>query len=268
MIHPTALIHPKAELHGSVQVGPYAVIDQDVKLGPGCIVGPHVHITGNTTAGARNIFYSGSVIGEAPQDLKYRGEPTGVRIGEDNVFREHVTVHRSSKVDEWTVIGSRTFLMANAHVGHNSNVGDQAILANGVLLGGYVSIGERAFVSGNCLVHQFTRVGAVALMQGGAGVSKDVPPFTIARGVNRICGLNVVGLRRAGFSSVERLELRRAYAALFRSGVNLKDALAEADANFASGPAHEMIRFIKESKRGVVQERRVKGASLDEEDVP
>lgn len=255
MIHHTAIIHPKAELDATVEVGPFAVIDADVKLGPGCIIGPHVYLTGETIVGSRNIFHKGCAIGDAPQDLKYRGEPTGLRIGNDNVFREHVTVHRSSKPGEWTIIGSHTLLMANAHVGHNSQVCDHVILANGVLLGGYVFIGERAFLSGNCLVHQFCRVGPVALMQGGSGISKDLPPFTISREENRLCGLNTVGLRRAGYTNKDRLELRRAYGALFRSGINLNEALARAETTFGGGPARIMVDFIKASTRGVVAER-------------
>src|SRR5688572_21337989 len=136
MIHPTAIIHPKAILHAPVRVGPYAVIDEGVELGADCIVGPHVYLTGWTTIGARNHFHAGCVIGDAPQDLKYSNEPTRLRIGDGNVFREHVTVHRSNKAAEETVIGSNNFFMANAHVAHNCLVGDHAILANGALLGG------------------------------------------------------------------------------------------------------------------------------------
>lgn len=256
MIHPTAIVHPKAEIHPTVEVGPYAVIDGGVKLGADCVVGPHAFLTGELTAGSGNHFHKGCAIGDAPQDLKYKGELTGVRIGDRNVFREHVTVHRSSKLGEWTTIGSGCLLMANAHVGHNSTVSDNAILANGVLLGGYVFIGKRAFISGNCLVHQFCSVGEVAMMQGGAGFSKDLPPFTIGVGINHICGLNTVGLRRAGYGSSERLELRRAYAALFRSGLIISKAVARAEPMFTSGPAKELIDFVRASTRGVAGENR------------
>src|SRR5436309_1170902 len=124
MIHPTAIIHPKANVDSTASVGPYAVIDEHVEVGPNCLVGPHVYLTGATSIGAGNQFHAGCVIGDAPQDLKYKGEPTGVRVGDHNVFREHVTVHRSNKVEESTVIGSHNFLMANSHVGHNSTLGD------------------------------------------------------------------------------------------------------------------------------------------------
>jgi UDP-N-acetylglucosamine acyltransferase len=251
MIHPTAVIHPKAQLDAGVSVGPYAVIDEGVALGPHCVVGPHVHLTGHTTIGAHNRFHAGGVIGDAPQDLKYQGEPTRLRIGDHNLFREHVTVHRSNTAAEATVIGSHNFFMAHSHVGHNAVVGDHVILANGALLAGHVSVGDRAFLSGHCLVHQFVRVGTLALMQGGAAISKDLPPFTVARGDNRICGLNVVGLRRAGFPSAQRLELKRLYHALFRGGRKLGAALAAAQKEFTSEPARLLLDFVAASQRGV-----------------
>ncbi len=254
MIHPSAVIHPKAQLHSSVEVGPYAVVDEAVVIGSDCRLGPHVYITGETTIGQNNRFSAGCVIGDAPQDLKYKGEPTRLRIGDDNVFREHVTVHRSAKMAEETIIGSRNFLMAHSHVGHNSVVGDQVIIANGALLGGHAVVQDQAFISGNCLIHQFVRVGTLALMQGGSAISKDLPPFTIARGANGICGLNVIGLRRAGYSPEQRRELRRLYALLFRGKKHLTHALAEADGQTWSEPARRLILFIHESKRGVCRE--------------
>jgi UDP-N-acetylglucosamine acyltransferase len=251
MIHPTAIIHPKAKLDATVQVGPFAVIDADVEMSANCVVGPHVYLTGLTVIGAGNRFHAGCVIGDAPQDLKYKNEPTRLRIGGDNVFREHATVHRSNKPDAETIVGSHNFFMANSHIAHNCAVGDHVILANGALLGGHAVVQDRAFISGNCLVHQFTRVGTLALMQGGAAISQDLPPFTIALRVNEICGLNVVGLLRAGFTAEQRLELKRLYHLLFRSGKNLREALAEARKNFNSAPAKVLLDFIAEAKRGV-----------------
>lgn len=250
MIHPTAIIHPKAKLHATVRVGPYAVIDEGVELGADCTVGPHVYLTGLTTLGARNRFHAGCVIGDAPQDLKYRDEPTRLRIGDDNVFREHVTVHRSNKAAEDTVIGSGNFFMANAHVAHNCLIGNHVIIANGALLGGHVTVQDRAFISGNCLVHQFTRIGTLALMQGGAGIGKDLPPFTIAVRVNEICGLNVVGLRRAGYTAADRLELKKFYHLLFRSGQNLGKALADAQSLNPGPAAKTLLAFVAEARRG------------------
>jgi len=254
VIHSTAIIHPQARLDPSVEVGPYTVIDAGVTLGPNCRLGPHVYLTGETTIGANNRFHAGCVLGDAPQDLKYDGTPTRLRIGEGNVFRENVTVHRSTKPDGETVIGSNCYLMAGAHVGHNSMVGDYVIIANGVSLGGHVTVHDRAFLSGNCLVHQFVRVGTLALMQGGSAISKDLPPFTIARRQNSINGLNIVGLRRAGFSAADRLELKQVYHALFRSGLPLRKAIAAAREKFQSAPALTMLDFLAQSTRGVVME--------------
>jgi len=264
MIHPTAMIHPKAKLDSTVRVGPFAVIDEGVELGANCVVGPHVYLTGLTMIGAHNQFHAGCVIGDAPQDLKYDGTPTRLRIGDHNVFREHVTVHRSTRLDAETIIGSHNFFMANTHVAHNCVVGDHAILANGALLAGHAVVQARAFISGNCLVHQFTRVGTLALMQGGSGISKDLPPFTVALRVNEICGLNVVGLRRAGFTAEQRTELKQLYHLLFRSGKNLCAAVVEAREKFTSPPAKNMLDFVAEAKRGVCTDvGRIAGESED-----
>ncbi len=265
MICDTAIIARGAEVDPSASVGPYTVIEEGVVIGPGCVIGPHCHFTGRTRVGAGNRFHAGCVIGDAPQDLKYKGAPTGLTIGEDNVFREHVTVHRSNKPEEQTVIGSRNYFMANAHVGHNSVVGDEVILGNGVLLAGHVLVQDRAFLSGNCLVHQFVRVGRLALMQGGSAISKDLPPFTIARRDNSICGLNVVGLRRAGITSEQRLELKRFYRLLFRSGLRLKEALQRAGQPAAS-PAAQLVEFVATSTRGVCSD--TVSSAPDNEEAP
>lgn len=251
MIHPTAVIHPKAEVDPTVVVGPYAIIDAAVTIGAHCVLGPQVYLTGNSSIGEHNQFFAGAVIGEAPQDLKYRGAPTNLRIGRHNVFREHVTVHRSTKPEEETKVGSNNFFMAHSHVGHNSLVGDYVIMANGALLGGHVLVQDRAFISGNCLVHQFVRVGTLALMQGGSAISKDLPPYTVARGDNGMCGLNVVGLRRAGLTADERLELKQLYRALFRTGTTLKSAIAEGQKRFSTMPAKIMLEFVAATKRGI-----------------
>lgn len=251
MIHPTAIIHPKAKLDSSVRVGPFAVIDELAELGANCVVGPHVYITGVTRIGANNQFHAGCVIGDAPQDLKYDGAPTRLRIGDNNVFREHFTAHRATKPDGETVIGSNNFLMAHSHVAHNCVVGNHVILANGALLAGHAVVQDRAFISGNCLVHQFARVGTLAMMQGGAAISMDLPPFCVAQRGNEICGLNTVGLRRAGLTSDERLELKRLYHALFRSGKNLRDAIAGAQMEFSGAAAKTMLDFVASAKRGV-----------------
>ncbi len=255
MIHPTATIHPRAELDSTVQVGPGVVIDADVAVGPRCVIGPHAYLTGRTVLGADNVIHAGCVLGDAPQDIKYTGAPTGLRIGDRNIFREHVTVHRSTCPEEDTVIGADNYFMAHCHVGHNCVLGNHIILANGVALAGHVTVHDRAFLSGNCLVHQFVRVGGLALMQGGAAISKDLPPFTVARGDNTLCGLNIVGLRRAGIPEPARLELKRLYRFLFLSGRNLREAVTAACGQFSGALAQTLLEFIAASRRGVCTHR-------------
>ncbi len=250
MIHPTAIVDSGACLDPSVVVGPYCVIDANVVVGPRCRLGPHVHLTGHTSIGADNVFHTGCVIGDAPQDLKYDGSPTRLRIGDRNVFREQAIVHCASTPQGETVIGSGNFLMAHSHIGHDVTVGDFVVVANGVLVAGHARVEDRAIFSGNSLVHPFVRVGTLALLQGGAAISKDLPPFTIGRGVNGICGLNVIGLRRNGFSAEERLELKKVYRLLFRSGLMRQEALAQAEA-FLSPGARKMVEFVRATRRGV-----------------
>ena len=250
MIHPAAIVHENAQVDDSAEIGPYAIIDEHVTLGANCELGPHVHLTGHTAIGAENRFHTGCVIGDAPQDLKYSDEPTRLIIGERNLFREHVTIHRSNTPDEDTRIGAENFFMANSHVGHNAIIGNKVILANGALVGGHAMIGDGAFLSGNAVVHQFCRVGAFAMMQGCAGVSLDLPPFTIVRGINGMCGLNSVGLKRAGFAAEERRELKKAYHALFLSDDLQKEALEKARAGFTGVLAGQLIDFVAASQRG------------------
>lgn len=271
MIHPTAVISPRAKLHPTVRVGPHAVIDADVELGADCVVGPRVYLTGWLRAGARNRFHAGCVIGDAPQDLKYDGSPTGVRVGEDNVFREHVTVHRSARRGGETVIGSHNLLMANAHVGHDAVVHNHVILANGALLGGHAIVFDRAFISGNSAVHQFVRVGTLALLQGLSGVTQDLPPFAVSTQINEMRGLNIIGMRRAGINAADRLEVKQLYRELFRSGKNLRTAAAAARGRYTSAAAQTLLEFVLSSKRGVVadctQFRRPVAAAIPADDL-
>ncbi len=255
-IHPTAVIHPGARLASNVRVGAYAVIDGEVQLGEGCEVGPHVYLTGRTVIGSGNRFHSGCVIGDAPQDFKYQGQATRLDIGNDNTFREHVTIHRSNRLEEATVIGNGNYFMIGSHVGHNCQLGDQITVAGGALLAGHVILNHQAFISGTCLIHQFCRVGRLALMQGGSGISKDLPPFCIARGNNGISGLNTIGLRRAGISSEDRLILRRCYHLLFRSGERLRVAAHQILEQFPGHPlVAEWAEFALSTRRGLCTDR-------------
>lgn len=264
MIHATALIHRDAHLDPTVEVGPYCVIDAHVVVGPNCRLGPHVHLTGHTSLGSGNRIHTGCVIGDAPQDLRYTDAPTRLRVGDGNTFRECVTIHRSNKLEEDTVVGSSCFFMATAHVGHNAQIGSHVIIANGVSVAGHAIVQDQAFISGNCLVHQFCRVGTLALMQGGSAISKDLPPYTIARGDNGMCGLNVVGMRRAGLTNEQRLELKRLYHLLFRSRLPLKEAIARARPEFTSPTTAVLLDFLAVTKRGVVRDTGSRGTGLTE----
>lgn len=251
MIHPTAVIHPKARLDSTVVVGPYAVIDEHVTVGAHCTLGPHVYLTGLTTIGTHNRFHAGCVIGDAPQDLKYKGGLTGLRIGDYNIIREHVTVNRATTPDEETIIGSHNLLMAHCHIAHNVTVGSRIIMANGALLAGHVTVGDRAVLSGSCLVHQFVRIGTLSMMQGGTACTQDLPPYCIAHHVNVLVGLNIIGLRRAGFTDAQRLELKKLHRLLFRGSGLMRERIEKARKEFSSEQARELIEFIASSKRGI-----------------
>jgi UDP-N-acetylglucosamine acyltransferase len=246
-------------------VGPFAVIEAGVELGANCIVGPHVYLTGILKAGAGNKFHAGSVIGGAPQDLKYKGEATRVIIGDNNTFREHVTVNCATTPEEDTVLGSNNLFMAGVHIAHNCVLGSHIIMANTSMLGGHVVVADRALISGSCLVHQFCHIGTLAIMQGGAAISKDLAPFTVAGGLNTIRGLNVIGLRRNGFSAGERLELKNLYHALFRSGRTITEAATAARGEFMSPSSRVMLDFIAASKRGVCADRTAARGVEDDE---
>ena len=257
-IHVTAIIHPKAELDIRVDVGPFAVIDEGVQLASDCIVGPHVHLTGQLTVGEGCQFHAGAVIGDTPQDMKYSNEPTRLRIGDHNIFREHVTVHRSNSADEDTTIGEGNFFMANSHLGHNCHVGNHNVIVNGALIAGHVTIEDRVFISGNCMVHQFARIGTLAMMQGGAGISKDLPPFMMSMANNTVCGLNTVGLRRAGFNPAERTELKKLYHHLYSGELRLSEAVIQGMELFSSAPCQQVLTFIQSSQRGICRDIRDK----------
>ena len=220
-------VHPSAEIGQDVVIGPFCCVGPDVKIGAGSRLESHVVIVGNTIIGERNRFFPGSVIGGEPQDAGYSGAPTGLLIGDDNVFREGVTVSRGAeKEDHWTRIGNQNMLMANAHVAHNCFVGNKVTLVNGSLLGGHVHVYDRAIVCGNAGAHQFTTIGTLGFVAACSKVAADVPPYMIASGADstRIPGVNLVGLQRAGISPESIKALRRAHRVLFHRKTPLDKA--------------------------------------------
>jgi UDP-N-acetylglucosamine acyltransferase len=251
-IHPSAVIDAGAEIESDVEIGPYVVIEGHVKIKRGTRVMAHAYLTGWTEIGERNEIHVGAALGDAPQDKAYNGAETYLQIGDENIFREYVQVHRGTAAGSSTIIGSKNFLMATSHVGHNCKLGDNVILANGALLGGYVEVGNNVFISGNCVVHQFVRIGDHALMRGLSGTSRDVPPYAIVDWQHTIRGVNVVGLKRAGFDERRIRAIRGAFRALFRKGRNLALAVKEVEKSAGANPdVLALLDFIKASERGV-----------------
>lgn len=254
LVHPTAVISADARLAADVRVGPYAIIDGPVSLGEGCVVGPHAHLTGTVIAGPNNHFGTGCVIGERPQHLGYKGEPTRVEIGEGNQFREHVTVHRGMpNAAGVTRVGNDNLFMVNSHIAHDCQVGSNCIFANGAVIGGHVTVGDRVLLSGNSGVHQFCRVGRLALLSGLSALSQDLPPFWIAQGVmNLVNGINVIGMRRAGMPTAEIQAVRRAFRTIHLQGLTVSEGVTRVEREIGQSPAvREVIEFIRTSKRGI-----------------
>jgi UDP-N-acetylglucosamine acyltransferase len=250
-IHPTALVDRRAEIDPTVEVGPYVVIEGPVRVGPRTRIMPYAYLSGDTRLGADNVIHPGAVVGHVPQDLAYRGAPSGVRIGDRNVIREHAEIHRGTQAETYTVVGDDIYLMSHAHIAHNCQIGNRVVVASGALLAGYVSVGEGAFISGNCAVHQFVRVGRLAIMRGLGRASMDIVPFGVLDGTNVVCGINRVGLRRAGWSAEAIRDVARAFRTLFRVRTNLSVAMAAIESQPRSAEVDELLAFIRSAKRGV-----------------
>jgi len=205
-----------------------------------------------TTIGAGCAIHANAVLGDLPQDMAFKDAVSYVRIGANCTIREGVTIHRGTKPETETVAGEGCYLMANSHLAHNVRLGNQVIMANGALLAGYVEVGDRAFISGNAVVHQFCRIGKLTMISGNSALSKDLPPFcTVMSSRNNITGLNVVGLRRAGYGAPDRLAIKRAFHTLYQSGLNVSQATAKIRAESPSGVVLEFCEFVEQSKRGI-----------------
>jgi UDP-N-acetylglucosamine acyltransferase len=263
-IHPTAVVDRRATVDPSAEIGPYVVIEGPVEIGPRTRVMAHAVLLGRTVLGADNLVHAGAVLGDVPQDLKFSGAPTGLRIGDRNVIRENAELHRATDPDTWTVVGNDNYLMTRSHVAHNCVLGDHVIVCSGALLAGNVTVGDRAFVSGNCVVHQGTRVGRLSIMRGLSRASRDVPPFSIVDGTHTVRGLNRVGLRRADFDAARIRTLVTAFRLLFRVRGNLGEAIARVEAECRSADVDELLAFVRGARRGVALGPRA--ARADDED--
>lgn len=254
-IHPAAHVDPGAELGVDVVVGPGAVVGPDVRVGDRTRIDSHALVTGRTTLGADNHVHHGAVLGSPPQDLKFRGEPSFLVVGDGNVFREYMTANLATEAGESTRIGSHGLFMAYSHVAHNCAVGDHVVLANAVQLAGYVVVDDWAIVGGGTVVHQFTRIGRHAMIGGGSRISQDVAPFVKSAGSPpRNAGVNTIGLERRGFGRETRDALERAYRLFFRNGATASHAIESIRRELAGIPeAEHFARFCETSVRGVTR---------------
>lgn len=254
-IHPTAIVHPWARVGLGVKIGPYSVIGENVTLGDGCDVGTNVLIEGDTIIGKNNTFYHGASIGTAPQDLKYGGDVTRLEIGDNNTFREFVTVNTATEVPDATVIGSGCLLMAYAHVAHNCRLGDEVILANAGTLAGHVIIDDFVTIGGLTPVHQFVRIGKYAFIGGASRVEQDVPPFVkVAGNPTRVYGVNSIGLERRGFDAARRAHVKKLFKLLYRSELNVAQVLEHLGNGYAGdADADTLSEFLRGCERGITK---------------
>jgi UDP-N-acetylglucosamine acyltransferase len=253
-VHPTAIVAADAQLGADVEIGPFAIVGEGCALGNGCVLGPRATLDSNVTLGANVHVGPGSIVGGAPQDVKYRGEQTTVEVGDGTVIREYTTINRGTTHSFKTTIGKSCFIMSYVHLGHDCHVGDGVVLVNGVQLAGHVTVEDRAIISGLTAVHQFVRIGRFSFIGGCSRVAQDVPPYTRAVGNPiKLYGLNSVGLRRNNFPDDVLRELKRAYRLFFRSELNLSQALQRAESELRPLPeVQEFVRFVSDTNRGVV----------------
>ncbi len=255
-IHPTAVVSRSAVLGRGVVIGPFVVVEGDTIIGDGCRLEARVVVKEGTALGPNNHVFEGAILGGLPQHVHMPKNPGRVIIGSGNVIRENVTIHRALYEGQATIVGDNNLLMVNAHVAHDCQIGSGCILANNVMLAGHVTVGDRAYLSGAVAVHQFCRIGPLAMVGGHARVGKDIPPYVTVDGFTTlVAGLNVIGLRRAGFSAQQIQQLKEAYRVIYRSGLPWKEILETLRTRFAEGPAALFYEFLASTKRGITPER-------------
>ncbi|GAT32526.1 UDP-N-acetylglucosamine acyltransferase [Terrimicrobium sacchariphilum] len=252
-IHPTAIVGSSARLGENLEIGPYAIVEDGVTVGSDCVIQAHSVLTNKVTIGDRNVIGYGAVIGSPPQDLAHNDSiSSGVVIGNDNVFREYVTIHRGSKEGTSTRVGHGNLLMAGVHLGHNVSIGDRNIFANNCLLAGYVDAADDIVLGGASVFHQFLRIGAMCMIRGGTAWSKDIPPFTVGAIINRVCGINAIGMKRKGIGTENRANVKRAYKLLYRSGLNVTQAIDAGQSEDWTREGKMFMDFVgRRTKRGL-----------------
>ena len=252
MIDSTARISPSAHLAADAEIGPNVIVGDHAVIGSGTKVMANAVIGPWTTLGANNVIHYGAIVGHDPQDFGYHGEESYLEVGDGNIIREYVTLHRGNRPGTKTTVGNGNFFMSQSHVAHNCEVGNSIILAGGALLAGHVAVGDRAIISGNCVVHQFCRLGRFAMMRGLSRTSRDVPPFCIMDETHTVKSINLVGLRRNGFDQKRVRALKEAFKVLFFSGLNMANALERVEQMLdVTEDVQELLDFIRASKRGV-----------------
>lgn len=253
-IHKTAVVSPKADIADTASVGPYCVVGDGAVLKKGAKLLSHVVVEGNTEIGEETVIHPFATIGLPPQDLKYKNEKTGLRIGKKTIIREYVSIHRGSVGGAGlTEIGDKNFLMAYVHIAHDCKIGNSVVMANAATLAGHVQVEDSVFIGGIVAVHQFTRIGAYAMVGGFSGIGQDIPPYTMASGARaKLYGLNAIGLKRNGFSDETVNTLKKAYKILFREKRTLSDALKTIKNDFPdSKEIRHLVEFIEKNKRGI-----------------
>lgn len=254
-IAPTARVHPDAVIGPGVVIGDFTVIEQDVVIGEACQLEPHVFVKRWTTMGARNQISAGTVLGTDPLDKNFTGARSYLKIGNGNVIREHYTISRGTQPESETVIGDENYIMTSGHIAHNSRIGSRTVIASCALVAGHVDVEDQAFISGGVVIHQYSKIGRLAMIGGNTRVNLDVPPYFLYTDFNVTpCGLNLVGLRRAGFTAAEVHVLKTAYKLLYRSNLKLEDALAQIEAEIPTEHTKHLVEFIRSSKRGICRE--------------
>jgi UDP-N-acetylglucosamine acyltransferase len=254
-VAPTARIHPDAIIGPATRIGEYCVIENDVHIGASCLLEPYVYIKRWTTLGDDNEISAGTVLGTDPFDKGFSGERSYLRIGKRNKIREHYTISRGTAPESTTEIGDANYIMSSGHIAHNCKLGDNIVVASCALLAGYVEVEDQAFISGGVVVHQFSKIGRLAMIGGNTRVNSDVPPFFLYSGFNvEAKGLNVVGLKRAGYKASQVATLKKAYQLLYRSGLKLDDALVRIETELPSPETLHLVAFIRRSERGICRE--------------
>ncbi len=255
-IHKTSIIKGDVKIGEDVYIGPYSLIEGEIEIGDGTYIDSHVVIRGKVIIGKGNKIFSGVKIGFPPQDVKYKGEETEIVIGNENIIREFVTIHRATGEGEKTFIGNKNFLMAYSHIAHNCKIGNEVIIVNGAQLGGHVEVEDYAFISSCCLIHQFVKIGKYAMIGGGTHVKKDIVPYALSYGTPdaEIKGINSVGLTRRGFKGERLLNIKRAFKILFFHNLNTSQAIEKLKNDFEGNKDIEyLINFIESSKRGITK---------------